>query len=1114
MEPYSAIENFLRRVKQIRAGDLSLKGIYWLLAVAGAVYLAGNLLAYFNVPHLQTLKLPLALLFVAVLGYTIYRHLFKQGPYAPFTLDDAALLTESRHPELNNSLINASQLLRQLSDPGRESQVSFSLIQEQLRRTQKQIENINPASVVDDSDSVRSRYLFLGSAAALLLAVMVLPNFLSRGYQNWIAPPASEPAAALAVAEKPQETAPAKAVRSTIEDLKLTYHFPAYTGKSSKVIDPSDGSVFVLPGTEVRVEAKAVPAVPAAELVLNGKDGFSMQVLDAGRLQAQILVKEPGFYQFKVKDADGARHLLAKKYEINLEKDNPPSVTLFIANPKPVYYANSKVELFYEIQDDYGIREIELVAVINGNALSIPVKRLKEGETMVKGSYSWNLGGIDFGPGDEVQYYLESKDNDNVLGPNIGQSETFSFTIFDSRKEREDLILLQEELTEKLIAQLAVSLVAGSDFVKGGPKDAMHWKNHFVGSADALIEIIGLAQRIEERAKALEFFPRPYFDFLKNVISGLTRIRDQQIVMINQIQNTVMKTTPVAYSAFAVETLNERLITHLETDVLFLIRMTNRQKLDQVMDLENQLNELTQSLREEFEKIRDKKAPKIPAELKAKIDQIKETMQKIMEQLARQTQALPDEFLNAGAFKSLDLDQFSASLDRIMDLANEGKMDQALEELQKTAEDLQTLANQLDQARSDMDELVDMELMKKLENSMQEILKLEEGQKKLLEQTTDINQKLREAQTKNFESALNNLFEELKKDIHAIQSIFREDDAYLKNHPTMQSMSKLQDEEMAVNQKIQELGQKTVDANQSEDLDKNFKALNQARRELTKLTAEMDALRVDVFLKFLAALPGLQGKYEALDEMADLFDLNEFNNLFKSTYPEVFQWQNSIRTVPNQREDLQDRVGTDLKEVTRLNSEISKKLGSLMRMIRDSDQSLLSEADKAEMEKMAGQEKEMKQSADRLAQEFGQINRQNPMITPELSAKMSRTGRYMQQAESNLSEHRVQRSIDAENRALRELAETREMLQEIKESNQQMAQRSARSTPLKFGTGRARDPRRGGSARMQKEKVNLPSEDQYRVPSEFRDEILKAMKKNTPKSYERLVMEYYKELVK
>ena len=43
--------------------------------------------------------------------------------------------------------------------------------------------------------------------------------------------------------------------------------------------------------------------------------------------------------------------------------------------------------------------------------------------------------------------------------------------------------------------------------------------------------------------------------------------------------------------------------------------------------------------------------------------------------------------------------------------------------------------------------------------------------------------------------------------------------------------------------------------------------------------------------------------------------------------------------------------------------------------------------------------------------------------------------------------------------------------------------------------------------------VGFSSEDQYKVPSEFREEILDAMKKQTPKNYEQLVNEYYRELV-
>ena len=74
--------------------------------------------------------------------------------------------------------------------------------------------------------------------------------------------------------------------------------------------------------------------------------------------------------------------------------------------------------------------------------------------------------------------------------------------------------------------------------------------------------------------------------------------------------------------------------------------------------------------------------------------------------------------------------------------------------------------------------------------------------------------------------------------------------------------------------------------------------------------------------------------------------------------------------------------------------------------------------------------------------------------------------------------------------------------------------KAQRQTPRKLGTGNNPDSRRGGSVRMQKERVLLPSEDQYQAPREFREEIHNAMKKQTPKDYQRMVTEYYKNLVK
>ena len=102
----------------------------------------------------------------------------------------------------------------------------------------------------------------------------------------------------------------------------------------------------------------------------------------------------------------------------------------------------------------------------------------------------------------------------------------------------------------------------------------------------------------------------------------MTAIRKDQIDTINKIQGTILKPTPASFNMGSVEILNARMVGHLEQDILYLIKITNNQKMDQVMDLENQLSQLTQALQEEFENIRDKKSPLTPNQLKSKLNEI------------------------------------------------------------------------------------------------------------------------------------------------------------------------------------------------------------------------------------------------------------------------------------------------------------------------------------------------------------------------------------------------------------------------------------------------------------------------------------------------------------
>ena len=131
------------------------------------------------------------------------------------------------------------------------------------------------------------------------------------------------------------------------------------------------------------------------------------------------------------------------------------------------------------------------------------------------------------------------------------------------------------------------------------------------------------------------------------------------------------------------------------------------------MDLESQLSELTESLKEEFENLKNKNSPLNSNQLKSKLNQIQKTLQKLLDKLSQQNQSLPDEFLNSKSYKSMNLDEMMSSIKKIQELANKGKMDDAMKQLEKMAEDLRNFAEQLNQADSSMDEMVDTELMEK-----------------------------------------------------------------------------------------------------------------------------------------------------------------------------------------------------------------------------------------------------------------------------------------------------------------------------------------------------------------------------------------------------------------
>jgi len=62
--------------------------------------------------------------------------------------------------------------------------------------------------------------------------------------------------------------------------------------------------------------------------------------------------------------------------------------------------------------------------------------------------------------------------------------------------------------------------------------------------------------------------------------------------------------------------------------------------------------------------------------------------------------------------------------------------------------------------------------------------------------------------------------------------------------------------------------------------------------------------------------------------------------------------------------------------------------------------------------------------------------------------------------------------------------------------------------------GEEQGGREGDGMDPSQEKVEIPGADAYRVPDEFRKDLLEAMKQGAPDAYKAEVQRYYEELVK
>ena len=224
-----------------------------------------------------------------------------------------------------------------------------------------------------------------------------------------------------------------------VQRLELEYHFPAYTGLAPQKVEDG-GDIAVLKGTEVRVRAVPTMTASAGQIVLGDNDRSGLAPDAAGGSPAPLIgafkVNRDGFYHIELDAPSGERMTASPLQRLTLWtiSRRPCRLPSLAATPS----ASPIEEVFVEAraEDDYGVRDLDLVYSVNGGTektirLFDGKKRMPE----VSGGHTFYLEELGVQPGDFVSYYAKAADNDAVQGAKPAMSDMYFVRIRPLSKE-------------------------------------------------------------------------------------------------------------------------------------------------------------------------------------------------------------------------------------------------------------------------------------------------------------------------------------------------------------------------------------------------------------------------------------------------------------------------------------------------------------------------------------------------------------------------------------------------------------------------------------------------------------------------------------------------------
>lgn len=538
---------------------------------------------------------------------------------------------------------------------------------------------------------------------------------------------------------------------------------PSYTNEESFSLEDNVGDVSALLGSTIIVEMHANKLLKYAEIMFQSGEKKKM-TKNVNAYQSSFILNNNSSYTFELVSNEGIKNEHQITYSLTAISDKYPSIEIISPKEESTSPRSMIVPVELLVWDDYGITNCKIgIKLIRSDFeqswkgykfVNPIISNYKKGEDL-KVYHLLDLSKYSFAPNDVVEFYAEVTDNDEISGPKIGKSKTYTIRfpsieeVFSEATKQQTSIQSSLEQTMKEAENITkemnellreVKQRNEKDWQKEKAVESLKKKmSDLESKVEKMNKEMGeMADNLQKEQLISPETVEKYMELqqmLKNLnseeyMNALQRLQENMKGISQEQLNQVMK---------KIELNDETFRASIERTLNLLKRISIEQKVDELSKRADELLQKQIELEKQADskQISEEQALKKQNEIQKQLESLKKETDKLQSKMEEFPAEMPLQTLEETK-ELLENKELQQSLEEAMKNISSSQMEKAASSQRKSIKQFQKLSEQFSKLKNELLESQTNQVLTTMQKAVEDLLELSQRQEKIKKETEQV----------------------------------------------------------------------------------------------------------------------------------------------------------------------------------------------------------------------------------------------------------------------------------------------------------------------------------------------------------------------------------------